>query len=269
LNPKSLAKMQCTRKFMKSHISEDPEFKSEYPFRLNSSLLHISRGGSTLVCFHPVDDSRLFLNNDVLERSCQILGIQNRTHNRTPHLKSKQKCRFLVSRTTIMCLSSNLMTEMKPVYLESTLHWLRNDKIIIAFNPRIEQARYIIPRKPHLEPVTKLLFGVGDNCLTLISATMEMIYGFTLESIHTNPKWILTRQIMNEAVNESIMLSWDVKAYDVKCLVVRTMTNLTDHRVVYGYDLKANKWGIVRSIPRMCDGLQDFFLYQHRGFLLS
>ncbi|ESQ30743.1 hypothetical protein EUTSA_v10012236mg, partial [Eutrema salsugineum] len=260
LHPKSLAKMQCTRKFMKSHISEDLEFKSEYRFRLNSSLLHISRGGSTLVCFHPLGDSRLFLNNDVLERSCQILGY----------------CFGLLLLLIDGCFcftnpltKNDLMTEMKLVYLDSTLHWLRNDRSIIAFNPRIEQARYIIPRKPHLEPVTKLLFGVGDNCLTLISATMEMIYVFTLESIHTNPKWILTRQIRNEAVNESIMLSWDVKAYDVKCLVVRTMTNLTDHRVVYGYDLKVNKWGIVGSMPRMFDGLRDFFLYQHRGFLLS
>ncbi|XP_024006478.1 putative F-box/kelch-repeat protein At1g20790 [Eutrema salsugineum] len=115
---------------------------------------------------------------------------------------------------------------MKPVYLDGTLHRLRNDGSIIAFNPRIEQARHIIP--------SKLLFGVGDNRLTLISATMEMIYALNLESIHTNSKWTLTRLIRNKAVNEGITLSWDVDAYDGKCLVVRTMTNLTDNRVVYG-----------------------------------
>ncbi|ESQ31000.1 hypothetical protein EUTSA_v10012024mg [Eutrema salsugineum] len=282
LNPKSLVMMQCTCKFMKTHISDDPKFKSEYLSRFKSSLLHISRGGSTLVCFHPLGDSRLLLNNDVLERPCHIIGycsglllllidgcfcVTNPLTKRFRFLNHSEwrrpKCigftvdqidqttqefkiiytvdSWRLSRTTIMCPSSDLMMEMKPVYLDGTLHWLRNDGSIIAFNPRIEQARHIIPSKPHPEPGTKLLLSVGNNRLTLISTTMEMVYVFTLENIHTNPKWIFTGQIRNEAVNKSITLSWNMEADDDKCLVIRTMTNFTDYRVIYGYDLRANK----------------------------
>ncbi|XP_006393458.2 putative F-box/kelch-repeat protein At1g20790 [Eutrema salsugineum] len=114
---------------------------------------------------------------------------------------------------------------MKHVYLDSTLHSLRNDESIIAFNPRIEEAR-----------------------------------------IHTNPKWILTSQIRNEVVNESITLFWDMEAYNGKCLVVRTMTNLTNHRMVYVYDLRVNKWAIVGSMPMMCNsGIDAIVVFCYRS----
>ncbi|XP_006416363.2 putative F-box protein At1g57580 [Eutrema salsugineum] len=108
----------------------------------------------------------------------------------------------------------------------------------------------------------RVLLGASDNHLTLISATMEMIYVFTLESILTDPKWILAKRIMNEAVQKNITLSWDVEAYDGKCIVVRTMTNLTDYQMVNGYDLRVNKWDIVGSLPSWCDGLRDFYQYK-------
>ncbi|ESQ43481.1 hypothetical protein EUTSA_v10015953mg [Eutrema salsugineum] len=323
LNPKSLALMRCTNRFMESHISDNSKFKSEYLSRFKSSLLHISRGGSRNLCFHPLGDFRLFQNNDALEKPCHILGycsglflllidgcfcVTNpltkkfRFLNRSEWVRPKcigftvdqidqttqgfkivhitvhctanpdeKMYEFKIytvdfwrlSRTTITCLSSDLMTEMKPVYLNGTLHWLRKDGSIIAFNPGTEQARLIIPNKPHLEPGTKLLLGADDNHLTLISATIEVIYVFILESILIDPKWILARQIKNEAVKETITLSWDMVAYDGKCLVVRTMTNLEDdYRVVYGYDLRANKWGVVGSIPGWCDEPRDFYQYK-------
>ncbi|ESQ30736.1 hypothetical protein EUTSA_v10012172mg [Eutrema salsugineum] len=247
LNPKSLAKMQCTCKFIKSHISEDPKFKSEYLFWFKSSLLQRFRFLNHSEWRRP---KCIGLTVDQIDQTTQefkiVRIISHHTSNRNKNVylfEIYTVDSWRLSRTTIMCLSSEFMTEMKPVYLDGTLHWLRNDR-----------TRHIIPSKPHLEPVTKILFAVGDNRLTLISATMEMIYVFTLESIHTNLEWILTRQIRNEAVNESITLSWDVKAYDGKCLVVRMMTNLTDHRV--------NKWRIVGSMPRMCDGFRDFYMYQ-------
>ncbi|CAA7020089.1 unnamed protein product [Microthlaspi erraticum] len=165
-----------------------------------------------------------------------------------------------LSTTTFTCPSSDLMKDMKPVYLEEdgALYWLREDYSILAFNPETEQAR-LIPVKFNREPDTKLLFGSGDNRLTMIAATKEVIDVFVLEGILTDPKWILAKRIRNEAVHESVTLSWDVVAFDGRCLAVRTMKGIGRH-VVYGYDFRANKWGVVGLMPDWCDTRRYFYL---------
>ncbi|XP_010480563.1 PREDICTED: putative F-box/kelch-repeat protein At1g20790 [Camelina sativa] len=72
LDPKSLVKMRCTNKSINSHVSEDPNFKNEYYSRTGSSLLHVSKYASNLLCFHPFGNSRSF--NERLENVFNILG---------------------------------------------------------------------------------------------------------------------------------------------------------------------------------------------------
>jgi len=108
-----------------------------------------------------------------------------------------------LSKTTINADSKSDLTKwMKPVYLEGTLHWLRNDGSIIAFNPETEQAR-LIPSGFHQEvPDMKLLLAADDkiNRLTLISGTKETISVYTLLG---NLKWGLARRIKNVSLKEN------------------------------------------------------------------
>lgn len=324
-SPKSLATMRCSNKSIEARVSNDPNFKSEYLSRVESSLLHISREGSKLLCFHPSGDSRPFQNKAHLETSCHILGycsgllllvvnkylcvanpltkkyrfldlaemkqtkgigfVVDQVDQNTQrfkivcimgHFDFRNPARttygfeiyagrsWRLSSTTITCASSDLMMNMNPVYVEEdrALYWLRADDSILAFNLETEKAR-LIPIKFNRETGMKLLFGSGDNRLTLIAATKEVISVFVLENILTaDPKWILERQIRNEAVQESVTSYWNVVAFDGRCLVVRTMTDFDDGRMVYGYDLRTNKWGVVGSMPSWCDGMRYFCQYK-------
>ncbi|KAF2620368.1 hypothetical protein F2Q68_00041293 [Brassica cretica] len=88
------------------------------------------------------------------------------------------------SKTTLTCHTSNLDDRMKnPVYLNGSLHWLRNDRSIIAFNPETEQAR-LIQTEFFRGLTSRTLFAPGVNSLTLVSAN---------ENILSDPKWVLEK----------------------------------------------------------------------------
>lgn len=105
-----------------------------------------------------------------------------------------------LSKTTVTCRSSNFDKRMRPVYVNKSLHWLRNDGSILAFNPETEKAR-LIPIKFPQELSVKTLFAAADNKLTLIWPTKEVIYVYVLESVLTDPKWVSVRRIGNVVVD--------------------------------------------------------------------
>ncbi|CAH8357247.1 unnamed protein product [Eruca vesicaria subsp. sativa] len=164
-----------------------------------------------------------------------------------------------ISKTKITCISSDLMRDMKPVYFQEGLYWLRSDGNIITFNPKTEKAR-LIPTKLNHQAGAKLLLGADDNHLTLISATEEMIYVYSLENIFTDPKWILTRQIKNEPVHEIMLSCWYVEAFDGRHVLVRAKDEIED--VIYGYDLKANMWEVMGLLPGWCDAGRDLYQFK-------
>ncbi|CAH2036694.1 unnamed protein product [Thlaspi arvense] len=166
-----------------------------------------------------------------------------------------------LSNTSMTWPLSDLVEDMKPVYLDGALHWLRKDGSILAFNPETEQARMITPTNFPNEPGSKLFFGLGDNRLTLISATEETIRVFALESTLTDPEWILARQIVNMAVEQGVTVSWNVHAFDGKCLVVRTTDRVRYGPLLLGYDLRANGWRFLGWIPDFCDANREFCLF--------
>ncbi|KAL0698047.1 hypothetical protein Bca4012_054169 [Brassica carinata] len=137
---------------------------------------------------------------------------------------------------------SELTKRMKPVYLEGSLHWLRNDGSIIAFNIETEQAR-LIPSVFHPEPEMKLLFTLDDkiNRLTLISGTKKTI------SVHTlmgdTSTWALARQIENVLITDSEFEYWNVVAYDGKHMVVRDKKMDGSTGVAHVYNMEDNRWG--------------------------
>ncbi|XP_010501538.1 PREDICTED: putative F-box/kelch-repeat protein At1g20790 [Camelina sativa] len=321
LDPKSLVKMPCTNKSINSHVLEDPNFKRKYYSRIGSSLLHVSKYASNLLCFHPFGNSRSFNNTERLEilfnilASCSgllLLSIGGRLCVANPltnkfrfmdypnsgkttcigfavdHIDlTTQKFKIVciievlkppnpdekmyqfdintgeswsLSKTTFTCHPSNLKKgkNSKPVYFNGDLHWLRKDGSIVAFNPKTEEAR-LIPIKFYLKP-RKVLLCAGDNRLTLISATEEVV---SVVAVENDGKCILVRRIKNEPVHLNTPLSyWNVQAYDGKCLVMRTMKNHPVERVVHSYNLRANKWEVVGTIPWWCDSNRNFFLFK-------
>lgn len=127
------------------------------------------------------------------------------------------------SKTTLTCHTSNLDDRMKnPVYLNGSLHWLRNDGSIIAFNPETEQARLIQTDFPR-GLTSGTLFAPGVNSLTLVSANEKVIYVYALRNILSDPKWVLEKQIQNGVIDKNIV-TWYVEAYNGKCLI--SVTNL-------------------------------------------
>ncbi|CAH8256644.1 unnamed protein product [Arabidopsis lyrata] len=169
-----------------------------------------------------------------------------------------------LSETTFTCCTSNLDDRMKkPVYMKGALHWLRNDGSIVAFNPKTEKARLIPIRFPK-ELCVKTLFTAADNNLTLISATEEFVYVYALENILNDPKWVLVKKIRNGILDEKRLYSWGLEAYDGKCLVLKeTMLKKDDYKqVLRGYDLRANKWEVIGSIPRWCTYAIDFYQFK-------
>ncbi|CAA7019437.1 unnamed protein product [Microthlaspi erraticum] len=157
------------------------------------------------------------------------------------------------SKTKITCQSSHLHNRMKkPVYLDGSLHWLREDGGILAFNPKTEEAR-LIPTKLPQEVSLKMLFSAGDSRLTFVSATKEVIYIYALQD---DPKWVLVTRIRNIVLDEERCgYYWNVEAYDGKFLVLR------ENKVLHVYDLSANKWEVVGSIPKWSDASQDIFQF--------
>ncbi|CAN6903136.1 unnamed protein product [Brassica oleracea] len=150
--------------------------------------------------------------------------------------------RFSETIITTTNSKSELTKRMKPVYFEGTLHWLRNDGSIIAFNIETEQAR-LIPSVFHPEPEMKLLFTLDDkiNRLTLISGTKKTI------SVHTlmgdTSKWVLARQIQNVLITDSELEYWNVVAYDGKHMVVRDKEKDSSTGVAHVYNMEDNRWG--------------------------
>ncbi|CAE5958049.1 unnamed protein product [Arabidopsis arenosa] len=168
-----------------------------------------------------------------------------------------------LSETTINASSkSDLTTRMKPLYLDGTLYWLRNDGSIIAFNPETEQAQFI-PSIFYRESDMKLLFAADDNInrLTLLLGTKETI---SIYALRKNSKWILATQIKNVSMEDNIFVRWNMVAYDGKHLVVREMKDRSKGEVrlhdmefmmkendfkglVHVYDMEANSWRVLGS----------------------
>ncbi|XP_019085557.1 PREDICTED: putative F-box protein At1g57580 [Camelina sativa] len=148
--------------------------------------------------------------------------------------------------------------------LNGSLHWLRNDGSIFAFNPETEQARLIPTRFPK-ELSSKTLFAADNKSLTFISATEEVIYVYSLENILTDPKWVLGSRIRNGVLDEKRLIRWNVEAYDGICLVLREETkndyDNSSARMLHGYDLRTNSWGLMGSIIVWCNAILDFFQF--------
>ncbi|KAF8098457.1 hypothetical protein N665_0266s0025 [Sinapis alba] len=160
------------------------------------------------------------------------------------------------SKTTLTCHSSYLHSRMKnPVYFDGSLHWLRNDGSIIAFNPETEQARLIQIEFPH-GLGSETLFALGNNSLTLVSSKEEVVYIYALKDILSDPKWVLVKHIRNGVTDEN-RVNWYVEAYNGKCLVLRSCYD----GVIHVYDLSTNKWVVMGSVPMWLDANQDFFLF--------
>ncbi|XP_020870740.1 putative F-box protein At1g20795 [Arabidopsis lyrata subsp. lyrata] len=340
LDPKSLAMMQCTRRSINSHISDDPYFKSKYLSGVGSGLLQISGFGSTTLFCNPFVNSRLFRNKAFLEIKSQILSFcsgllllfidglcvanpltkryrfldhsksmflsrvdrrgnvsfylrwhkmnrigfavdqidrttqafkvvcMNDTDASNPdetmyqfEISTGDSC-WRLSETTITCTASGLIKDKKPVYFDGSLHWLRKDGSILAFNPETEQAR-LIPIKFPPQLSSANLFAAAEKELALISATEELINVYALEDTLTDPKWVLVKQIPNGVLDKETMRCWNVGAYDGEFLVLWEMNNKEWYDgVVHGYDLRANNWGVIGSVPVWCDRNQVFYHFK-------
>ncbi|CDY30587.1 BnaAnng03620D [Brassica napus] len=271
---RALAMLCCTNISLQSHI-HDPSFVSEYRSQIRSSLLYISSYGSTyLCCHHPHGGSRSLTIID----ACHILGycsgllllfINDRLCVTNPLTK---KFRFLTSfdpcPRRFVCQDSRNQLGLavnqidrttqnfkNPVYMNGSLHWLRNDGSIIAFNPETEQARLIQADFPR-GLTSRALFAPGVNSLTLVSANEEVIYFYALKNILSDPKWVLEKQIQNGVIDKNVV-TWYVEAYNGKCVVLRTCYD----GVVHVYDLSASKWAVMGSVPIWYDANLNFFLF--------
>lgn len=170
-----------------------------------------------------------------------------------------------LSKTTLTTSSkSGLKKRMKPVYVDGNLHWLRNDRSIIAFNPETEQAR-LIPCSFHPTPDTKVLFAANDetNLLTLISGTKKAISVYTLLGYH---KWTLASQFKNVSMEESDLECWNVVAYDGKCLVVREKMIRSSDIELHVYDMEADSWGVFETAKCWS---QDFYKFKPSFFSIE
>ncbi|EOA25953.1 hypothetical protein CARUB_v10019342mg [Capsella rubella] len=177
-------------------------------------------------------------------------------------------CSWRLSETTINAGSkSDLTTRMKHVYLDDTLHWLRNDGSIIAFNPETEQAR-LIPSRFHRKQDMKLLFAADDktNRLTLISGTKETISVYTLVK---KSKWTLSKRISIVSMEDSTLVRWNMVAYDGKRLVVREMKHYTFLGFVHVFDMEANSWESLGSIWCAPNNYRDFYMFKPSLFSIE
>ncbi|XP_010501539.1 PREDICTED: putative F-box protein At1g57580 [Camelina sativa] len=288
LDLKTLAKMQCTDKSFRSHLSEDSYFKSEYNSRLGSSLFHIAVEGSRLLYYLPFLGSTSPRAQETLKLRFQILGscsgllllfgqglcVANpltRKFRFLDHSKSNLFPRITESeaisweQTKDICFAVDQIDRRTQRFKivcvkDGSLHWLRYDGSILAFNLQTEKARLIPIRYPQERLSVKTLFAAADNKLTLIWPTKEVIYVYSLENILTDPKWVLVRQIRNVVAEANRLIFWDVVAYDGKVLMLREKNHFSDG-VVHRYDLRANEWGVMGYIPTCCNTDRDFYLF--------
>ncbi|EOA38937.1 hypothetical protein CARUB_v10011337mg [Capsella rubella] len=166
-----------------------------------------------------------------------------------------------MSKTTVTCRSSNFGKRTRPVYVNGSLHWLRNDGSILAFNLETEKARLVSTKFPQEPSTVKTLFAATDNKLTLIWPTNEVIYVYGLENIFTDPKWVLVRRIGNVVADTKRLIFWNVVAYNRNFLMLREKNHDVSGDVVHQYDLKANKWGVMGYIPKWFCSNGDFYLF--------
>ncbi|CAL9238492.1 unnamed protein product [Arabidopsis halleri] len=288
IDRRSLAIMQCTNRSLRTYISKNPNFESEYHSRVRSCLIYIHTYGSSLLYYHLYGDSRSPRKVETLTK-CHILGycsgllllflnkmlcvvnpitkkfrLLNHSRSKfcpgvtTLRLDRQQVIGFAVDQIDRTTQSFKIV-----VINEGALHWLRNDGSIVAFNPKTEKAR-LIPIRFLKELCSKTLFTAAYNNLTLISATEEVVYIYALENSLSDPKWVLVKQIRNGILDEKRLYSWGLEAYDGKCLVLKeTMLKKDDYKqVLRGYDLRANKWEVIGSIPRWCTYALDFYQFK-------
>ncbi|CAD5313300.1 unnamed protein product [Arabidopsis thaliana] len=173
-----------------------------------------------------------------------------------------------LSATTITCSASVLIMDKKTVYFDGSVHWLRKDGSILSFNPETEQAR-LIPIKFPLElcaVANKFLFSATEKELAFISATEDLINVYALENALIDPKWALVKQIKNGVSENKKIRYWNVAAYDGKYLVLWEMYKDIYNGVVHGYDLRANKWGVLGSVPSWCDCSHSFYNFTPSPF---
>lgn len=146
-----------------------------------------------------------------------------------------------LTETTITASSVSDLTEgMKPVYLEGTLHWLRNDGSIVVFDTE-----------------TELFFASDDeiNRLSLLSGTREEISVYTLTE---NAEWALARQIKNVFMEQCELEFWNLVMYDGKRLVVREKKKSLEG-VFHVYDMEANSWGVMGTTFWSSKGVTHFY----------
>ncbi|KAL9309950.1 putative F-box protein [Arabidopsis thaliana] len=270
IDHRSLAMIQCTNRSLQSHISKNPNFASEYLSRVRSSLLYIAFNGSPLLCYHLYGDSRsprtvealtechilgsssdlllLFLNKNLCVANPLTKKFRFLNHSRSKFFPTdftlrggrQQVIGFAVDQTDRTTPSFKIVN-----IKEGALHWLRNDGSIVAFNLKTEKARLIPIRFP------KELF----------------IYVYAFHNILSDPKWVLVKQIRNGVLDEKRLYSWYVEAYDGKSLLLRETILKKDYynkhlkQVLHGYDLRANKWEVIGSIPEWSPSGLDFYQF--------
>ncbi|KAG2318665.1 hypothetical protein Bca52824_011878 [Brassica carinata] len=323
LDLKSLVMMQCTNRYIKSHISDDPSFEIGYSSHARLSYIYTFSKGAPFVFYQPFGsacDSRSYVKTfaSLGQVHCYILGsccghlllymsglyvvnpltkrvrlldhsgsmllatIFNGPNNKANNAaEDRSMCvgfaldhsradatkgfkiicileihttyafevsdgtswRFSETIITTTNSKSELTKRMKPVYLEGTLHWLRNDGSIIAFNIETEKARFIPSVFHRPEPEMKLFFAldVKINRLTLISGTKETISVYTLTG---DTKWALARQIENILMTDSEFEYWNVVAYDGKYMVVKDKEKgRSTTGGAHVYNMEDNRWG--------------------------
>ncbi|WZZ17034.1 hypothetical protein YC2023_110123 [Brassica napus] len=242
----------------------------EFPHELSSRTLFASRDSSLTLVSANEKVIYVYALKNILSDPKWVLVKQIRvTHIMGTDYESRYKFEIYGGnswrrpKTTLTCLSSFPLKT--PVYLDGSLHWLRNDGSIVSFNLETEHARLIpisFPRGLSL----KTLITLGNNGLTLISATEEYIYVYSLENILRDPKWVFVKKIQNIMMDKKKLSYWNVEAYEGKCLVLREDRAkeeeplLCDH-VVHVYDLSTNKWVVMGSIPGWCSVNHDFFQF--------
>ncbi|CAL9238494.1 unnamed protein product [Arabidopsis halleri] len=298
IDHRSLAMMQCTNRSLQTYISKNPNFESEYLSRVRSSLIYIALPpdyGSPLLCYHLYGDSRSPRTRTVETlMECHILGscsgllllfldkklcvanpltkkIRFLNHSRSkffPRVTTLRQGRQQVMGFAVDRIDGTTQSYKIVNINEGSLHWLRNDGSIVAFNLKTEKPRLIPIRFPKELRFYTSLFTAADNNLTLISATKEVIFVYALENILSDPKWVVVKQIRNGVLDEERLYSWYPEAYNENCLVLSEIVLKKGHYelVLHGYDLRTDKWEVgfskhYCSIQEMCTLALDFYQF--------
>ncbi|XP_019091151.1 PREDICTED: putative F-box/kelch-repeat protein At1g20940 [Camelina sativa] len=256
LEPKTLAMMRCTNKYFQSYLSDPAENCILWArARARPSFFDISM---TCVGF-AVNRNRTTMTFKI------VCILEMETMETVYGFEISDGDSWRLSETTITDRSNSFLLGMKPVYLDGTLHWLRNDGSIVAFNPETEQARFIPlifhrgdPETEQARPKMLIAEDSKKNSLTLLSGTKENIAVYTLLG---DSKWALAKQIKNMPIDEREDAFWDLVAYDGKCLVVRDIKMDNFEKVVYVCDIEANSWRVLGS-ARVCKHVSHQYLYK-------